>query len=498
MRSTRITGPSPHHFRSLRRVLITVLSTLVLVPVVALVGASSARADTNQFRGVNWAVVGDNFVEGPLVLDGLNQSDSYATVRAKADAIYAGFGTHLGVNTVRLPVNTHTVGSSWWNAYRGTIDAATARGFKVILTYWEDGAASGGRITNMNAFNSMWNTVTSEYGSNSLVHFEPMNEPHGYSASEWMNLAASWISARSSVPRGRILVSGTGYNNDLRPVCNDSRFSGTLLSYHHYAFMFGTNDYAGWRSHFETRLGSCASRAILTEFGAPMDTGLNYNDASSTDNFVRHIRAVTDSMRARNMGSVYWPALGGKVTAGQTYDWYSMFALNGSGTNLTVSIRNSTGADRLRHGWGDTVGGGGDVATLTARHSGKCVDVISASTADGAEIAQYGCNGGGNQRWQFQDAGNGYYRVIATHSGKCLDVSGVSTANNARIIQWTCGSGQNQQWQVQDAGSGYVRLIARHSGKCLEVSGSSTADGTRLLQYTCGSGQNQQFLRTTA
>ncbi|WP_243707422.1 RICIN domain-containing protein [Micromonospora sp. KC606] len=465
------------------------------MPVAALSSASPASADTSQFRGVNWAVRGDNFVEGLLVLDGLSQSDSYSTVRAKADAIYNGFENHLGVNTVRLPINTHTVGSSWWNAYRGTIDAATARGFKVILTYWEDGAASGGRITNMSAFNSMWNAVTSEFGSNSLVHFEPMNEPHGYSASEWMNLAASWINARSSIPKGRILVSGTGYNYDLRPVCNDSRFNGTLLSYHHYAFMFGTNDYAGWRSHFETRLGSCASRAILTEFGAPMDTGLNYNDASSTNNFVRHIRAVTDSMRARNMGSVYWPALGGKITAGQNYDWYSMFALNGSGTNLTLSVRNSTGADRLRHGWGD---GGGSTGTLTARHSGKCVDVISASTADGAEIAQYGCNGGSNQRWEFQSAGNNYYRIIAGHSGKCLDVNAASTANSARIIQWTCNGGQNQQWQVQDAGSGHVRLVARHSGKCLEVPSSSTADGARLVQYTCGSGQNQQFMRATA
>ncbi|TDC41565.1 RICIN domain-containing protein [Micromonospora sp. KC213] len=497
MPRTGNTSASSARSRSLRRILVSVASALLLVPVVAVAGASSASADTSQFRGVNWAVLGDNFVEGLLVLDGLSQSDSYATVRAKADAVYQGFDSQLGVNTVRLPVNTHTVGSSWWNAYRGTIDAATARGFKVILAYWEDGAASGGRITNTAAFNSMWDAVTGAYGSNGLVYFEPMNEPHGYSAAEWMNLAASWINARPSVPKGRILVSGTGYSTDLRPLCGDSRFNGTLLSYHHYAFMFGTNDYAGWRSHFEARLGSCASRAILTEFGAPMDTGLNYNDAASTNNFVRHIRAVTDSMRARSMGSVYWPALGGKITAGQNHDWYSMFALRGSGTDLTVSIRNSTGADRLRHGWGDG-GGGTATVTLTARHSGKCVDVISASTADGAEVAQYGCNGGSNQRWEFRSLGDGYHQIIAQHSGKCLEVNGASTANSARITQRTCTSAQNQQWQTQDAGSGYVRVIARHSGKCLDIPSSSTADGTRLIQYTCGTGQNQQFLRNAA
>jgi hypothetical protein len=350
MRSPGTTAPRS---RSLRRILVSVLSTLVLLPVVALTGTAPASADTSQFRGVNWAVLGDNFVRGPLVLDGLNQSDSYSTVLAKADAIYDGFETQLGVNTVRLPVNTHTVGTSWWNAYRGTIDAATAKGFKVILAYWEDGAASGGRITNTAAFNSMWNTIVAQYGSNSLVYFEPMNEPHGYSSSEWRNLAASWINARSSIPRGRILIGGTGYSQDVRPVCADTRLDGTLLSYHHYAFFYGEKDYAGWVQSFRERLGSCAARSILTEFGAPMDTGLNYHDANSSNNFVRYIRADTDSLRALNMGSVYWPALGGKITAGQNHDWYSMFARHGSGTSLSVSIRNSSGADRIRHGWGD-------------------------------------------------------------------------------------------------------------------------------------------------
>jgi hypothetical protein len=385
------TRPLPPHSRLLRRILVSALCTLVAVPAVALFGAPSASADTSQFRGVNWAVPGDNFKKVPLVLDGLSQSDSYATVRAKADAVYNGFESQLGVNTVRLPVNTHTVGSSWWNAYRGTIDAATARGFKVILAYWEDGAASGGRITNMAAFNSMWNTVTAQYGSNSLVYFEPMNEPHGYSASAWINLAASWINARSSIPRGRILVGGTGYSQDVRPVCADSRLNGTLLSYHHYAFFYGTKDYNGWVQSFRERLGSCASRSVLTEFGAPMDTGLNYNDPRSTNNFVRYIRADTDSLRALNMGSVYWPALGGKITAGQNYDWYSMFALRGSGTNLTVSIRNASGADRLKHGWGD-----GGPTTPPGRYEAERAPAVCTGSIDSNWSGYSGtgfCNG---------------------------------------------------------------------------------------------------------
>ncbi|MEV4116246.1 RICIN domain-containing protein [Nonomuraea sp. NPDC049695] len=38
------------------------------------------------------------------------------------------------------------------------------------------------------------------------------------------------------------------------------------------------------------------------------------------------------------------------------------------------------------------------------------------------------------------------YRTTARHSGKCLDVSGASTADGADIQQYACGSGTNQQW----------------------------------------------------
>lgn len=342
-----IVFPNQHaapHARSVRRLLIGVLALLA--------GASLASADTSDFRGVNWAVLGDNFVEGPLVLYGLDESDDYDTVRAKADAVYAGFEDNVASNTVRLPVNTHTVGSAWWDAYSGVIDSATDRGFNVILAYWEDGAASGGRVNDMDAWNAMWDTVTDQYGSNSLVHFEPMNEPHGYGATEWTDMAAAWVDRHSSVPKERILVSGTGYSQDAKPVCADSRLNGTLLSYHIYTFFSGESDYDGWVQAFKDGLGDCASRAVTTEFGAPMDSGIDYNDADSEDNFVRYLRALTDSMRELNIGSTYWPGIGGKITEGQSDDWYSIQKLQGNGTSLTLSTPNASGVDRLWHAYG--------------------------------------------------------------------------------------------------------------------------------------------------
>jgi hypothetical protein len=137
------------------------------------------------------------------------------------------------------------------------------------------------------------------------------------------------------------------------------------------------------------------------------------------------------------------------------------------------------------------------VYTLTARHSGKLLDVFNASAADGANVVQWAANGQSNQRWQFQDAGSGYYNIVSGNSGKCLDVYGgtAATGDGVRAVQWACHSGTNQQWRIQDLGTGYVQLIARHSNKCLDIQSAATADGALAVQWTCGTATSQQWLR---
>jgi hypothetical protein len=103
-----------------------------------------------------------------------------------------------------------------------------------------------------------------------------------------------------------------------------------------------------------------------------------------------------------------------------------------------------------------------------------------------------------NQRWQFRDAGGGYFTVVSLNSGKCLDVYGGAgaTADGTRVVQWACNGGTNQQWRIQDVGSGYLQVIARHSNKCLDVLNAATNDGAQAVQWTCGTGTDQQWLRT--
>lgn len=334
-----------------RRKRLRSLAVAVAMAGVATLGAG-AHADaaqtpnTSQFNGVNWADPRDNFADDELVLSGLSLADDYATTYHKATRIIGGFKANLGANTVRLPINPYTVNGSYWKSYRAVIDAATRQGFKVIVSYWEGtGAQKDGFIDDTATYWPMWKTVVRAYSGNDRVYFEPMNEPHGYTPAQWADIAAQWISTFPKVPKNRIFVSGSGYNDSVVSVCADPRLKGTYLSLHHYGF-WGTHSYADWVTDLKNRLGNCASRTVADEFGATMTSGLDYTGTNSGgDNEISYIQADTDVFRELHMGSVYWPGL-------RTGDTYSLTELTGPTANPSLKVTNKSGAARLAWGWG--------------------------------------------------------------------------------------------------------------------------------------------------
>jgi len=475
---------------------------LTIAALVALLGATQAgniptahaATNTSQFKGVNWADPRDNYANDPVVPSGLSTSDSYATTYAKASAIISGFANNLGANTVRLPINPYSVNGSFWGSYTGAIDAATAKGFKVILGYWEGtGSEKDGLIDNTTSFWAMWQTVTSKYASNSLVYFEPMNEPYGYSQSAWANLAAQWISTYPSIPKNRIFVSGTGYNDNVTSVCADSRLNGTFLSLHHYGFWnTSLTTIAAWTSDLKNRIGSCASRTVVDEWGAPMTTGLNYNGAINGNYFIAYVQADTAVFRSLGLGSVYWPGL-------RNGDTYSMETLNGSGTALSLSNNNSSGVGCLQYGYGmagscgsGSSSGGGSYYKIVNRNSGLVLDISGASTANGGQAIQWPYSGGANQQWQ-EVAVNGGYKLVNRNSGLLLDDPGVSKTTGTQLDQWSDTNGSNQWWNLVSAGSGYYYLVNQASGLYADVSGGSTTQGAAVIQWSSDSGTNQQW-----
>ncbi len=103
-------------------------------------------AGTNDFRGVNWADPRDNYADDEVVPSGLSTTDDYGTTYRKTTGIVGEFRNELKANTIRLPINPSSVGTTWWSSYRGAIDASVASGFKVILSYWEADNAKDGRV----------------------------------------------------------------------------------------------------------------------------------------------------------------------------------------------------------------------------------------------------------------------------------------------------------------------------------------------------------------
>jgi hypothetical protein len=104
------------------------------------------------------------------------------------------------------------------------------------------------------------------------------------------------------------------------------------------------------------------------------------------------------------------------------------------------------------------VSGVADTFTVVNQQTGKCLAVNGSSTADGATVIQSTCNGGLNQQFTSRKvtySGNDThdYQLLARHSGKCVDVSTISTAARAPIHQWTCNPPNqsnplNQTWRL--------------------------------------------------
>lgn len=161
------------------------------------------------------------------------------------------------------------------------------------------------------------------------------------------------------------------------------------------------------------------------------------------------------------------------------------FPSGGSGTN--------TCSDGTLPGGGTPSGPqAGSVVTLTAKHSGKCLDVPNSGTANGTALQQWSCNGTSAQTFRLQ-AATGGLNLVNVNSGKCVDVSSSSTANGATLQLWDCNGTSAQAFSFNALTGGTYSVVNANSAKCADVTGSSTSDGAKVLQQACTGATNQQW-----
>jgi GH43 family beta-xylosidase len=175
----------------------------------------------------------------------------------------------------------------------------------------------------------------------------------------------------------------------------------------------------------------------------------------------------------------------GRTTRAQRFTW------NADGTpNFGTPVRLGTTLD----------GPAGETAAtptgyrIVNRNSGKCLEVAGGSTADGANIQQWTCNGGANQRWRLEDLADDTSRLVNVATGKAADVANCGTADGADIRQWTWLNNTCQRFRlVLTSAGGWVRLVNQNSGRVADVANCGTADGADVRQWTWLNNNCQQW-----
>lgn len=146
-------------------------------------------------------------------------------------------------------------------------------------------------------------------------------------------------------------------------------------------------------------------------------------------------------------------------------------------------------------------------ATIVRNYQyGLCANPATASS--GALVQTATCTATPAQMWSaeyvdkggFGTTGLAYFRLKNQQSGLCLDLQTASTANGMKLVQTACSASTIQQWDAPDiantaapyaAGKSYQvyqTFVNRFSGKCLDEPSSGP-----LQVYACGSGDNQRW-----
>jgi hypothetical protein len=131
--------------------------------------------------------------------------------------------------------------------------------------------------------------------------------------------------------------------------------------------------------------------------------------------------------------------------------------------------------------------------SLTAKHSGKVLDVNACSTNSGANVQQWPWSGANCQRWSVNPTADGFYEIISLQSGLALDVDGCLAVDGKNVQQWTNSGANCQRWGFEEVESGYFKIFSKNGGKVLDVSACSSADGANVQTWQWIGGECQRW-----
>lgn len=364
---------------------------------------------------------------------------------------------------------------------------------KVIIGVWTSSSKKDGTVNDMPAFFKMWDTVITAYNGNPNVYFEVLNEPFGYSAANWLNVVSQWLARYPTVAPGRVFVGGSGYCQHVPAVASSGITAGCLFSVHDYGFWNSsdTSD-SSWYNNLSSETGAYGSQTVLTEFGASMNQGWNYQRGDQGNSGIASVIGFCDFCHDNDMGSVLWVGFSGGAG-------YSMFIPNTNTMALSLSMGSPSGMNLVQYGWGVTQPPA-TPAGLTAT-AGESLAVLNWSAANGATSYNLKRSQaiGGNytviatnlSRLTFTDSGLSdgtvYYYVVSANNvvGESADSAPVGVIPLSSVPTNILITSGNRQLQVGWPGD--------HIGWLLQAQTNSSPNGlgTNWVTLSGSDGTNQ-------
>ncbi|GAB2844859.1 RICIN domain-containing protein [Actinoallomurus bryophytorum] len=174
--------------------------------------------------------------------------------------------------------------------------------------------------------------------------------------------------------------------------------------------------------------------------------------------------------------------------------------VSASGGSITVPVTFQASHDAFGIYLTPAQSGGGGFPSgyhqLVVGNNGLCVDVHGNSSAAGAAIGQWTCNGQSNQQFQFLPGSNGYGELQAQSSGQVVAVAnGSTTAGTPDIVQQARNGSASSMWRPLQQSDGSYEFQNGNSGLCLDVYGGGSTLDQQLDQWQCkgAPGTNQDF-----
>ncbi|WP_103265947.1 RICIN domain-containing protein [Enteroscipio rubneri] len=160
-----------------------------------------------------------------------------------------------------------------------------------------------------------------------------------------------------------------------------------------------------------------------------------------------------------------------------------------NGANVQVFESNATNAQQFNLVKRTNLLGEGLCTIRSMLKPVMALDVVAASTAEGANVQLYESNASHAQLWEVSlvDGEANTYTVQSVVSGKYLAADG-----GGNVCQRSL-SGDNTQWWMPSIANGAIVLTNVASGLVLDVSRASTANGANIQTYAANGSNAQQF-----